>query len=154
KKKARACEQNVNSEEIKDFAYELRDHLEYQSSKWSLEQNLKKYFNEFGAKEVTCQKFVETAFKSEIAELSKSNVFSRYLESTSVDRYDGNAPTERRYNAFISKQCQPYADLRNCLLANRRGESARIFNKMREQGKETPPTENYQIDKKSGAKRQ
>lgn len=154
KKKAKSCEQNVNGSEIKDFSYQLRDQLDYQSKQWYFEENLKKYFNNLGPSEVTCQKFVETAFKKELDELSKNNVLSRYLEGTSVDAYEGKTPAEKRYNAFISQKCQPYTDLRNCLINQRRGDAAEIFNKMRERGKELPPTKNYQVEPKNGARRQ
>lgn len=154
KKKTRACEKNANSEEIKDFAYKLRDQLEYQSSQWYFEQNLKKYFNGLGSDGVSCQKFVESAFKSELAELSKNNVFSRYLENTSVDAYEGRTPSEKRYNAFISQQCQPYVELRNCLVSQRRGDAVQIFNKMREQGKEVPVKNKYEVAPKGGARKQ
>jgi len=154
KKKARACEKNANSEEVKDFAYKLRDQLEYQSSQWYFEQNLKKYFNGMGPQGVSCQKFVESAFKSELEELSKNNVFSRYLENTSVDAYEGRTPSEKRYNAFISQQCQPYVELRNCLVGQRRGDAVQIFNKMREQGKEVPIKKKYEPTPSSGARKQ
>jgi hypothetical protein len=153
--KAEKCKANPESDEIDEFAYRLTDYMEYQSGKFDLQMNLEKSFNKYPESGLTCQKFVEHAYADEVAKRTSGNERRGYGGVSSVEAMENGETNDQQFKAYIQSICQPYTELRNCLVQNRFSSQARIYNRMRTDGKEGAPGPTYKVaPRRSSATRQ
>jgi hypothetical protein len=145
KDKAEACKANPESDEIDEFAYRLTDYMEYQSGKFDLQMNLEKSFNNYPESELTCQKFVEHAYADEVMKRTSGNERRGYGGVSSVEAMENGETNDQQFKAYIQSICQPYTELRNCLVQNRFSAQTRIYNQMRSEGKEAAPGPTYRV---------
>lgn len=155
KDKAEKCKANPENAEVEEFAYRLTDYMEYESGKFDLQRNLEKSFNKYPESELTCQKFVEHAYADEVKKRTSASERRGYGGVSSVAAMENGETNDQQFKSYIQSICQPYTELRNCLVQNRFSSQARIYNRMRTDGKEGSPGPTYKVaPRRSSATRQ
>lgn len=135
----------------------IDDMSEFQYS-YNLQQDLsvklEDVFSEYSANELTCQRFVENFHQEEIKERTSRNERRGYLGGTFSDAAQSNAELNKNdFDAYVSQVCQPYVDLRNCMVRGHR-EAATLHDKERgpaKAGAWRQYTETYQPVDRTGA---
>lgn len=144
--KAQACQNDPNSSEMSDIAYEIVDYIEYDSARYRFEDTLEEAFNNHPVQSATCQDFVESLHKDELDEVtSKGEVGGYFSGLSSVKASQNKLKNKQAFEQYIQKICNPYTKLRNCLIQQRYSSIRRIYDETRKPGKENGSSENYEV---------
>lgn len=91
-----------------------------QNMKDDLSDKLEQAFNDYSVNELTCQRFVENYHQEEIKSKT-SRVERRGYGGVLSDQAEENRiQNEKEFNQYVSFVCQPYVELRNCLVKEHR----------------------------------
>lgn len=122
--RARACQEG---EEDEYFAFRIGELDEYKSASYDLQEKLRTYFKTLPMdSEMNCESVVNKIYQDEIKATQVKAPF--YSDSITVRKNkEGN---KKRYEKFIRLQCQPYAELKNCLVS-KSYEAREVFNRTR-----------------------
>lgn len=110
KKRARNCKEGLESEG--DY-FRLSELDEYATAATDLKHKLSTYFKSLSSQiTLSCETLVEQFYKDELVATQKKMPFYR----SSIIIQDHKLKNERDYKTYIVKKCQPYTELRNCLV--------------------------------------
>jgi len=130
-KQAQDCELYGIEPSILD---EMADFSTNKSMHDDLSDKLEGAFSDYSVNELTCQRFVENYHQKEIKERT-SRVERRGYGGVLSDQAEENKVlNEKDFNAYVTRICQPYVDLRNCLVKEHRQAQA-IHDETRGSGK-------------------
>lgn len=111
-RRAKSCKDDSDESERETFAYHLEELSLYASAGYDLQEKLNTYFKSYEDSDLTCDSMVEKLFSEDIAKLKRKKGF--YVDSIRIKEVnDYNAKVHKD---FIVKKCQPYTELRNCLV--------------------------------------
>ncbi|MDD0854043.1 hypothetical protein HBN50_13100 [Halobacteriovorax sp. GB3] len=108
--KARECETGEDEQEY--FSFKMEDLLNYASSRTDLAEKVKTYFPSYASSDFNCESMLSSIYKEEIKAMKRKTGF--YVDSLRIKEV--NEYNEKIYRAYVKKQCQPYTDLRNCMI--------------------------------------
>jgi len=111
-KRADDCKAGVDDSEREIFAFQLEELANYESAGYDLREKLNTYFKSYTDTDLTCESMVKKLFSEDIKKLEKKKGF--YVSSLRIQAVkEHNAKV---YKDFVISKCQPYVELRNCLV--------------------------------------
>lgn len=122
--KARECETGEDEQEY--FSFKMEDLLNYASSRTDLAEKVKTYFPSYASSDFNCESMLSSIYKDEIKALQKKTGF--YVDSLRIKEV--NEYNAKVYEDYVKKQCQPYTDLRNCMI-DKNYDAKMIYNEER-----------------------
>ncbi len=118
-----------------------------------LSDKLENAFSGYSANELTCQRFVENYHQEEIAARTSRVERRGYGGVLSITAEENAQLNKADFDAYVADTCQPYVDLRNCMVRGHR-QAAAIHDDARGEGKTGEwrnYIETYQTEARTGA---
>jgi hypothetical protein len=111
-RRAKSCKEKSDESEKEIFAFQMEELANYESAGYDLREKLNTYFKSYTDSDLTCESMVKKLFSEDIEKLKKKKGF--YVDSVRLREVaDHNAKV---YKDYVVKKCQPYIELRNCLI--------------------------------------
>lgn len=111
-RRAKNCKEDLDDSEKETFAFNMEELAMYESAGYDLREKLNTYFKSYTDSDLTCESMVKKLFSEDIQKQKKKNKF--YMNSIQIKEVrDYN---KKVYNNYVVAKCQPYVELRNCLI--------------------------------------